>query len=87
MIFLQPVIAVCFFPPGFAVLSAIGPPALRNVAVSLTVPVAFIVGGGAIPAWIGFMGDTASFASGIACVGGLIMMGALLSLYLKLGDG
>jgi NNP family nitrate/nitrite transporter-like MFS transporter len=87
MIFLQPVIAVCFFPPGFSVLSSIGPPGLRNVAVSLTIPVAFIVGGGAIPALIGYMGDTASFASGITLVGVLILMGVMLSPYLKQCDG
>jgi NNP family nitrate/nitrite transporter-like MFS transporter len=87
MIFLQPVIAVCFFPPGFSVLSSIGPPSLRNVAVSLTIPVAFIVGGGAIPALIGYMGDTASFASGITLVGVLILMGVMLSPYLKQRDG
>jgi NNP family nitrate/nitrite transporter-like MFS transporter len=84
LIFLQPVIAVCFFPPGFAALSAIGPPGFRNVAVSLTVPVAFIFGGGAIPAWIGFMGDAYSFASGIALVGVIILTGFILSPYLKL---
>ena len=86
LIFLQPIIAGCFFPPGFAALSAIGPPAFRNVAVSLTVPVAFIFGGGAIPAWIGFMGDAYSFASGIALVGVIILMGFILSPYLKLRD-
>jgi NNP family nitrate/nitrite transporter-like MFS transporter len=83
LIFLQPVLAVCFFPPGFAALSAIGPPSTRNVAVSLTVPIAFIVGGGCIPTWIGVMGDAGSFALGISVVGGLILSGFMLSLWLK----
>jgi NNP family nitrate/nitrite transporter-like MFS transporter len=88
MVFLQPAIAVCFFPPAFAALSAIGPPSVRNVAVSLTVPVAFIVGGGVIPAGIGMMGDARSFALGIGIVGGLILMGFLLSYHLSFhGDG
>jgi NNP family nitrate/nitrite transporter-like MFS transporter len=87
MVFLQPAIAACFFPPAFAALSAIGPPSVRNVAVSLTVPVAFIVGGGVIPTGIGMMGDAGSFASGIGIVGGLILMGFILSYYLSLqGD-
>jgi len=79
MVFLQPAIAVCFFPPAFAALSAIGPPKVRNVAVSLTVPVAFFVGGGLIPAGIGMMGDIRSFDWGIGLVGGLILMGVFLS--------
>ncbi|MBW2117985.1 MAG: MFS transporter [Deltaproteobacteria bacterium] len=86
IVFLQPIIAVCFFPPGFAALSSIGPPNARNVAVSLTVPFAFVLGGGAIPIGIGIMGDTGSFSLGIAMTGGLILMGFILSLYLRLPD-
>ena len=83
MIFVQPVMAACFFPPGFAALSSIGPPSTRNVAVSLTIPVAFVLGGGAIPTGIGIMGDAGSFALGIGLVGGLILAGAILSRYLR----
>ncbi len=85
-VFLQPMLAVCFFPAGFAALSSITSSSTRNVAVSLTVPVAFLFGGGAIPAGIGIMGDAGSFALGIALVGGLILTGFVLSLYLKLPD-
>ncbi|MCP4579582.1 MAG: MFS transporter [Deltaproteobacteria bacterium] len=83
MVFLQPVVAVCFFPPGFAALSAIGPPNARNVAVSLTVPAAFLVGGGAIPMGIGMMGDAGFFALGVSVAGGLILSGAILALFYK----
>ena len=86
IVFLQPIIAVCFFPPGFAALSSIGPPSARNVAVSLTVPFAFVLGGGAIPIGIGIMGDAGSFSMGIAMTGGLILTGFLLSHYLRLPD-
>jgi NNP family nitrate/nitrite transporter-like MFS transporter len=85
MVFLQPVVAVCFFPPGFAALSAIGPPKARNVAVSLTIPAAFLVGGGAIPLGIGMMGDAGFFALGISAAGGLILSGAILALFYKPG--
>ncbi|MCF8145882.1 MAG: MFS transporter [Deltaproteobacteria bacterium] len=83
LVFLQPVIAGCFFPPGFAALSAIGPPDARNVAVSLTVPAAFVFGGGAIPIGIGMMADTGFFDLGIALTGGLILTGSVLALFLK----
>jgi NNP family nitrate/nitrite transporter-like MFS transporter len=57
IVFLQPMIAVCFFPPGFAALSRIGPRRVRNILVSFTVSFGFLLGGGAIPAGIGVLGD------------------------------
>jgi NNP family nitrate/nitrite transporter-like MFS transporter len=86
IVFSQPMLAVCFFPAGFAALSCIGPPRSRNVAVSLTIPFAFLFGAGAIPAGIGIMGDTVSFAFGFALVGIFILMGFMLSLTLKLPE-
>ena len=83
LVFLQPVIASCFFPPGFAALSSIGPPNARNIVVSLTVPAAFVFGGGAIPIGIGMMADAGFFDWGIALAGGLIFTGCFLALCLK----
>jgi len=85
MLFVQPVAAVCFFPPGFAALSTVGSPGLRNMAVSIAAPIAFMVGAGAVPAGIGVMGDVNSFGSGIAMVGVLILAGSGLSFLLKPG--
>jgi NNP family nitrate/nitrite transporter-like MFS transporter len=86
IVFLQPMLAVCFFPAGLAAISCIGPPSSRNVAVSLTIPFAFLLGAGAIPTGIGIMGDAGSFALGFTLVGGLILGGFVLSLILKLPD-
>ncbi len=86
IVFLQPMLAVCFFPAGLAALSCIGPPSSRNVAISLTIPFAFLLGAGAIPTGIGIMGDAGSFAMGFFLVGGLILGGFLLSLMLKLPE-
>jgi len=82
-LFLQPVLAGCFFPAGLAAVSKIGPPQVRNVAVSLIIPVAYLLGGGAIPAGTGVMGEHGLFSLGIVLVGMLIMAGALLAQYLK----
>ncbi|RLB29038.1 MAG: MFS transporter, partial [Deltaproteobacteria bacterium] len=71
------------FPPGFAALSRIGPASVRNISVSLTVPVGFLVGGGAIPTGIGMLGDRGFFDLGISLVGVIIMSGFLLVRYLK----
>ncbi|MEE4265826.1 MAG: MFS transporter [Desulfobacteraceae bacterium] len=85
-VFLQPIMAVCFFPAGLAALSMVSSARDRNIAVSLTVPLAFMVGGGAAPTFIGFMGDVNSFGSGIALVGGAILMGSIIAGYLRLQD-
>jgi len=82
IIVLQPVVAACFFPAGLAALSMSTAPKERNIAVSFTVPLAFLFGGGAVPAMIGFAGDLSSFSGGIALVGGLILTGAVLTGYL-----
>ena len=85
-LFLQPMLAVCFFPAGFAALASIGPPQVRNVAISLTIPVAFFVGGGAIPAGIGLMGQKGSFALGFVLVGVLLVGGVVILRYLRLRE-
>jgi len=85
-LFLQPMLAVCFFPAGFAALASIGPPQVRNVAISLTIPVAFFVGGGVVPAGIGMMGEHGSFALGILVYGIVLLGGVILLRYLRLPE-
>ncbi len=85
-VFIQPMLAVCFFPAGLAALSRVSTQKDRNIFVSLTVPMGFVVGGGAVPTLIGFIGDISTFALGIVLVGGLIFSGTLISFFLQLGD-
>lgn len=82
-LFLQPVFSSCFFPAGFAALSKIGPAQVRNVAVSLVVPMAYLIGGGAIPAGIGILGDHDYFSLGFMLVGVLLIGTPILLKYLK----
>jgi len=83
VMFLQPMLALCFFPAGFAALAGIGPPQARNVAVSFSIAIAFLVGGGAIPAVIGLMGEEGSFALGFVLVGVLLVGGVVILRYLR----
>jgi len=83
-VFLQPVMAVCFFPAGLAALSMASSAKERSIKISLTVPIAFLLGGGAAPTLIGYIGDVQSFGWGIALVGGLIMAGSVFSGFLKI---
>jgi MFS transporter, NNP family, nitrate/nitrite transporter len=82
-VFLQPMVAVCFFPAGFAAISRIGPPEIRSIAVSLTVPTGFLLGGGIVPIGIGMMGDAGAFGFGIGALGMCILVGSFLSRYLR----
>ncbi|MGZ3567233.1 MAG: MFS transporter [Thermodesulfobacteriota bacterium] len=86
LIFVQPMLASSFFPPGFAALSRIGGSNLKNIAVSLTMPVGFLIGGGMIPAMIGVVGQARSFSSGFMILGGVLAGGALLVRYLKFAE-
>jgi len=86
IIFIQPMLATCFFPAGFAVLSRMASPSIKNVAVSLTVPVGFLLGGGAIPAGIGLIGETGLFFLGFIILGGLLLASVILVRYLELSE-
>ena len=83
IVFLQPMFGACFFPPGFAALSQIGSQTVKNVAISLTVPVGFLLGGGAIPAGIGLLGEMGFFPLGFIILGGLLLGGVILAPHLK----
>ena len=83
VVFFQPVLAVCFYPAGFKGLSLISTPENRNVAISLTIPVAFIIGGGVVPAFIGIMADKGYFAWGISLSGAMVITGFFLSFFLR----
>ena len=86
IIFLQPLVAVCFFPAGFAAMSLIVPAKLRNIAVSFIVPLAIVVGGGLAPLFIGFVSDMGSFGFAITICGGLITAGSIFAGLLKFYD-
>jgi MFS family permease len=74
---LQPLFAVCFFPSGFAVLTRLGAEKYGNLAVSLCLPLAFLVGGGLLPALIGWIGDQYSIGFGFVFVGLLMSSGGI----------
>ncbi len=78
LVVLQAMVAVCFFPSGFAVLSQIGGGKAEGSAVSLCIPLAFLVGGGVMPLAIGSVGDYYSLAAGFVGAGCGIVLVALV---------
>ncbi len=77
----QPLIAVCFFPSAFALLSKLGPPEFGNLAVSLCLPLAFLLGGGVMPTLIGLIGDISSISVGFLLVGVAMALGGATSFF------
>ncbi len=84
VVFLQPILATGFFPAGFAALSRIGSPRTKNLAVSLTVPLGFLIGGGAGTAGLGLAGEAGFFSQGFILFGGIIVGGSFLVRFLRL---
>ena len=82
-LFLQPVLASCFFPAGLAALSKIGPPHITNVVVSLTLAISYLVAIGGIPAGIGFLMEHGLFSLGFILMGLLLMGSIILLKHLK----
>jgi NNP family nitrate/nitrite transporter-like MFS transporter len=86
LLFIQPMIATCFFPAGFAALSRMGSPRIKNVAISFTASLGILVGGGAIPAAIGFIGELGFFPLGFILLGVLLLAGVFLVQALKFAN-
>ena len=86
VIFLQPAFLVSFFPAAFAALSRIAPPHMRSMATGLALPSAFVVGGGVIPSFLGYMGEAYTFSKGIMVVGCLMLSVTILVIFLKIGQ-
>jgi NNP family nitrate/nitrite transporter-like MFS transporter len=84
VVLLQPLLAVWFFPAAFAALAATTPAGARNLAVAFTIPCGYLIGGGIVPAFIGVMGDSGSFARGFMATGILILLGGILAFLLRL---
>lgn len=80
-VILQPLLAVTFFPAGFAGLSQIFDSDCRSLAVSLIIPLAFIFGTGFIPTGLGWFGDHGMFRLAFI-IHGLIILSCMNLVFL-----
>jgi NNP family nitrate/nitrite transporter-like MFS transporter len=85
IIFLQPAFGALAVPAVLSAISETGPKASRNIALSMTIPVASFMGNGGIPAFAGFMGDAISFSAGFMVIGMVMVVLAFLSIFIRLG--
>jgi len=86
IVFIQPLLTVCFFPAGFTIISRITPPAARSLYLSLTMVLANLVASGVIPAILGFFGEFYSFGMGFILLGVTMLLSVLLMPFLKLHE-
>ncbi len=78
ILFLQAATGVCFFPAAFSLVSQGFSQQCRSLAISTIMPVAFLIGGGLAPAFIGYMAKTNRFGLGFAVTGLWIITGLIL---------
>lgn len=81
---LMAALAVCFFPPAFAALSRTVQPTYRSLASAFGPPLGFVLGGGLLPLGLGYLGEAASLSLGILITGGVVVVGSLAVLGLRL---
>ena len=87
MMFIQPMLGICFFPAGFTILSRIVPPGARNLSVSLTIFTGYLIGGGFLPTLLGVFGDNGAFGAAFILIGILMLLGVFLLPRLIVMDG
>lgn len=83
LIVAQAMVAVCFFPVGFAEISSIGHGKDKGAAISFLLPLAFLAGGGILPTLIGGIGDITELGYGFVAAGSLMILASLAVFGLK----
>jgi NNP family nitrate/nitrite transporter-like MFS transporter len=83
-IFLQPAVGAVTGPSIIAAISSIAPKRSRNVAFSIALPAASVLGNGVIPSFVGYTGDAASFSAGFIIIGVIMALLAFLTFSLDL---
>ena len=83
-VFIQPLVATCFFPAGFTALSRAFEEKFHSAAISLIIPVATLIGQGLVPAMLGFLGQQGNFNWGFVIFGGILLTGLPLLPFLEI---
>ncbi len=86
-VFCQPVLAVCFFPAGFSLLSRFGTRRNQNIMIAITIPMAFLLGGGGVPLLLGWLGDADAFGRAFMLVGLATMLASGAAAWLPATPG
>ena len=77
-VFLQPFLVVACFPAGFTAISTCFAPRIRNLAISLIIPLGMALGTGVLPAILGWFADQGIFPLGFTLHGVLVLTAVLV---------
>jgi NNP family nitrate/nitrite transporter-like MFS transporter len=77
-VFLQPLLVGAFFPLGLTALSENSPPDAQNLAVALAIPLANLVGAGAMPPALAALGAAGHFRLGFVLLGAVTIAALIL---------
>lgn len=79
-IIIQPMATVAFFPAAFTSMTADFEDDIRNVAVSLIIPIALAFSIGVLPILLGKLGDAGRFGLGFTLLGVIVVSGTIIPL-------
>lgn len=85
IVFFQPVVISAFFPAAISSFAYLGPPEIRNVGVSLIIPVANLTSGGLFPTIMGALSESGRTGLGFSLFGILMIASLLLVPMLREG--
>jgi NNP family nitrate/nitrite transporter-like MFS transporter len=77
-VFLQPIIITAFFPAAIAATADLGPPAVRNVAVSVMIPTVNIISSGIFPSLMGVLTERGSVRAGFIGLGVVMFLSLVM---------
>ncbi|KPJ75821.1 MAG: hypothetical protein AMJ54_13810 [Deltaproteobacteria bacterium SG8_13] len=86
LLFVQSLLATAFFPAGYAIVMRIVAPDYRNLIVAMIMPVAMLIGSGALPTVIGKFADAGWFRAGFVLTGLLTLGTTVCLLFVKPTD-
>lgn len=75
-VFLQPVVIVAFFPAAVSAIADLGPPRVRNIAVSVMIPSVNLLAGGVFPSLMGYLTERGAVEAGFVGLG-VVMIASL----------
>jgi len=74
LVFLQPVVINAFFPAAIHAVADLGEPSLRNVAVSVMIPLVNLVSTGVFPTIMGYLTERGTVALGFIVLGAMMLL-------------
>lgn len=82
VVFLQPLVIAAFFPAAVGAMADLGPPHLRNVAVSIIIPGVNVISNGVFPAIMGALTDGGKVELGFVGLGAAMIAALALTPFL-----